>query len=275
MTAPPMARATRGPPREVQGSEPLARRQSGERGAALIEKEEARRTSRWLSLFRKLALRRSSSSTTTARDLLTSPSPPQPLASAMASTSGSSVHNGADVEKTAGLNGHGPVHTSHHNGAAATPAYLSQEGGAPLNLRNVTPGGHPLDRVRPCSLSRTTSKRKAPQLTLLPCSPRLDDARRASLRSPSTTVGSPTRHRSACAALRSRPSCSRSSTVRPHSLGQKTRPGPGGGRRRIERGAPHSSFARPLLRRTSSLLPQARTALPNSNADVDLPPLAQ
>ncbi|GAA5849689.1 hypothetical protein JCM9279_001980 [Rhodotorula babjevae] len=68
----------------------------------------------------------------------------------MASTSGSSVHNGADVEKTAGLNGHGPVHTSHHNGnAAATPAYLSQEGGAPLNLRNVTPGGHPLDRSQP------------------------------------------------------------------------------------------------------------------------------
>jgi len=70
----------------------------------------------------------------------------------MASTSTSSVHAN-DVEKNAGLNGHGPVHT--HNGHAghtgtssASPAYMSQEGGAPLNLRNVTPGGHPLDRVR-------------------------------------------------------------------------------------------------------------------------------
>jgi len=71
----------------------------------------------------------------------------------MASTSTSSVHAN-DVEKNAGLNGHGPVHT--HNGHAghtgtssASPAYMSQEGGAPLNLRNVTPGGHPLDRSQP------------------------------------------------------------------------------------------------------------------------------
>lgn len=64
----------------------------------------------------------------------------------MASTTGSSLHNG-DVEKTAGAhhaNGsHGVTGVS-----TGSPAYASQEGGAPLNLRNITPGGHPLDRVR-------------------------------------------------------------------------------------------------------------------------------
>ncbi|GAA5873620.1 hypothetical protein JCM16303_001181 [Sporobolomyces ruberrimus] len=55
-------------------------------------------------------------------------------------------HTAVDVEK-------GP-NTHHHgsNGSVATNGnshYASQEGGAPLNLRNITPGGHPLDRSQP------------------------------------------------------------------------------------------------------------------------------
>ncbi|GAA6005355.1 hypothetical protein JCM10207_002949 [Rhodosporidiobolus poonsookiae] len=68
----------------------------------------------------------------------------------MASVTGSSLH-GADVEK-----GHTTAHSTpsqHHQGvvgtSSASPAYASQEGGAPFNLRNITPGGHPLDRSQP------------------------------------------------------------------------------------------------------------------------------
>ncbi|GAA5927732.1 hypothetical protein JCM10213_000878 [Rhodosporidiobolus nylandii] len=64
----------------------------------------------------------------------------------MASVTGSSLHAN-DVEKTAGTahnNNSGLVGTS-----SASPAYASQEGGAPFNLRNITPGGHPLDRSQP------------------------------------------------------------------------------------------------------------------------------
>lgn len=53
-------------------------------------------------------------------------------------------HTAVDVEKGA----HGSHH-NHSNGSVANgnSHYSSQEGGAPLNLRNITPGGHPLDRV--------------------------------------------------------------------------------------------------------------------------------
>jgi len=53
-------------------------------------------------------------------------------------------HTAVDVEKGA----HG-AHHNHSNGSVANgnSHYSSQEGGAPLNLRNITPGGHPLDRV--------------------------------------------------------------------------------------------------------------------------------
>ncbi|GAA5957346.1 hypothetical protein JCM3765_000430 [Sporobolomyces pararoseus] len=57
-----------------------------------------------------------------------------------------SQHTPADVEK----NGHN--HHAGSNGSVATNGnshYASQEGGAPLNLRNITPGGHPLDRSQP------------------------------------------------------------------------------------------------------------------------------
>ncbi|BGP37028.1 hypothetical protein JCM10450v2_000938 [Rhodotorula kratochvilovae] len=72
----------------------------------------------------------------------------------MASTTASSLHHN-DVEKTAGLHsGVGSTqpasaHTGHQGVSSASPAYMSQEGGAPLNLRNITPGGHPLDRSQP------------------------------------------------------------------------------------------------------------------------------
>lgn len=55
-------------------------------------------------------------------------------------------HTPVDVEK----NGHN--HHAGSNGSVATNGnshYASQEGGAPLNLRNITPGGHPLDRSQP------------------------------------------------------------------------------------------------------------------------------
>ncbi|PRQ74802.1 GPR1/FUN34/yaaH family-domain containing protein [Rhodotorula toruloides] len=70
----------------------------------------------------------------------------------MASTTGSSLHNGADVEKTAGVNhAANGAHGQHGVTGVSTgsPAYASQEGGAPFNLRNITPGGHPLDRSQP------------------------------------------------------------------------------------------------------------------------------
>ncbi|GAA6057408.1 hypothetical protein JCM3770_000752 [Rhodotorula araucariae] len=71
----------------------------------------------------------------------------------MASTTDSSLHPN-DVEKTAGLHNGAPgasnmAHTGHQGISSSSPAYMSQEGGAPLNLRNITPGGHPLDRSQP------------------------------------------------------------------------------------------------------------------------------
>ncbi|GAA5830607.1 hypothetical protein JCM11251_002531 [Rhodosporidiobolus azoricus] len=63
----------------------------------------------------------------------------------MSNIAGPLHHN--DVEKgVANSNGHSsPLHGT----TSATPAYASQEGGAPFNYRNVTPGGHPLDRSQP------------------------------------------------------------------------------------------------------------------------------
>ncbi|CEQ39599.1 SPOSA6832_01151 [Sporobolomyces salmonicolor] len=54
-------------------------------------------------------------------------------------TSSSSLHNTttADVEKNA------------PSRLAGAPAYESQEGGAPFNMRNITPGGHTLDTSQP------------------------------------------------------------------------------------------------------------------------------
>ncbi|GAA5964735.1 hypothetical protein JCM21900_003016 [Sporobolomyces salmonicolor] len=50
---------------------------------------------------------------------------------------------GAEVEK-------GTVHNTALGSASTGSAYASQEGGgAPFNLRNITPGGHPLDRSQP------------------------------------------------------------------------------------------------------------------------------
>ncbi|GAA5997126.1 acetate uptake transporter family protein [Rhodotorula paludigena] len=59
----------------------------------------------------------------------------------MASTNGSSLHGGTsphDLEKN-----------THAAGAPNAGQSYSSEGGAPLNLRNITPGGHPLDRSQP------------------------------------------------------------------------------------------------------------------------------
>ncbi|GAA5959676.1 hypothetical protein JCM21900_002155 [Sporobolomyces salmonicolor] len=54
-------------------------------------------------------------------------------------TSSSSLHNTttADVEKNS------------PSRLAGAPAYDSQEGGAPFNMRNITPGGHTLDTSQP------------------------------------------------------------------------------------------------------------------------------
>ncbi|GAA6059168.1 hypothetical protein JCM10212_005513 [Sporobolomyces blumeae] len=61
------------------------------------------------------------------------------------STSGFDHHH-TDVEKNVVPSTNGSV----HNGAVANGnSHYSHEGGAPLNLRNVTPGGHPLDRTQP------------------------------------------------------------------------------------------------------------------------------
>ncbi|GAA5859865.1 hypothetical protein JCM1840_001771 [Sporobolomyces johnsonii] len=52
-------------------------------------------------------------------------------------------NNSAEVEK-------GTVHNTALGGTSTGSAYASQEGGgAPFNLRNITPGGHPLDRSQP------------------------------------------------------------------------------------------------------------------------------
>lgn len=57
------------------------------------------------------------------------------------------LHHNGDAEK-----GHATYHAngSDSDGAGNNNSYLSAQdgGGAPFNLRNVTPGGHPLDRVR-------------------------------------------------------------------------------------------------------------------------------
>ncbi|GAA5905444.1 hypothetical protein JCM6882_003162 [Rhodosporidiobolus microsporus] len=63
----------------------------------------------------------------------------------MASVTGSSLHAN-DVEKG---NTTPNTNSALHGTTSASPAYASQEGGAPFNLRNVTPGGHPLDRSQP------------------------------------------------------------------------------------------------------------------------------
>lgn len=61
----------------------------------------------------------------------------------MSTTGFDSQH--VDVEKNA------VHHNGHSNGGVlgGDNRYASQEGGAPLNLRNITPGGHPLDRSQP------------------------------------------------------------------------------------------------------------------------------
>lgn len=103
----------------------------------------------------------------------------------MASTNGSSLHGGTahDLEKN-----------THAAGAPNAGQSYSSEGGAPLNLRNITPGGHPLDRVRPAPAS--SHCRGVHLLTPLR---RIDDAHRASLRSPSITASLRTRRRLASA----------------------------------------------------------------------------
>ncbi|GJN87696.1 hypothetical protein Rhopal_000651-T1 [Rhodotorula paludigena] len=55
----------------------------------------------------------------------------------MSSPNGSSLHHHHDLEKSAGAPN------------AGQSSYASNEGGAPLNLRNITPGGHPLDQSQP------------------------------------------------------------------------------------------------------------------------------
>ncbi|GAA5860253.1 hypothetical protein JCM3774_000358 [Rhodotorula dairenensis] len=70
------------------------------------------------------------------------------------------LHNNGDVEKGAASyhNGDSTLHHAGHAGTTnngvvgntGTNSYSSvQDGGAPFNLRNVTPGGHPLDRSQP------------------------------------------------------------------------------------------------------------------------------
>jgi len=58
------------------------------------------------------------------------------------------LHHNGDAEK-----GHATYHAngSDSDGAGNNNSYLSAQdgGGAPFNLRNVTPGGHPLDRSQP------------------------------------------------------------------------------------------------------------------------------
>lgn len=75
----------------------------------------------------------------------------------MATSSLPPLHNNGDVEKGAASYHNNGDSTLHHAGHAnngvvgntSTNSYSSaQDGGAPFNLRNVTPGGHPLDRVR-------------------------------------------------------------------------------------------------------------------------------
>ncbi|GAA5971398.1 hypothetical protein JCM11641_008338 [Rhodosporidiobolus odoratus] len=64
------------------------------------------------------------------------------------STSLGPLHNG-DVEKGLSQTTSNP-HSGVVGTSSASPAYASQEGGAPfINSRNITPGGHPLDRSQP------------------------------------------------------------------------------------------------------------------------------
>lgn len=76
----------------------------------------------------------------------------------MATTALPPLHNNGDVEKGTATYHNGDSSTLHHTSNTATGngvvgggnnnSYTStQDGGAPFNLRNVTPGGHPLDRV--------------------------------------------------------------------------------------------------------------------------------
>ncbi|TNY24244.1 GPR1/FUN34/yaaH family-domain-containing protein [Rhodotorula diobovata] len=67
------------------------------------------------------------------------------------STSSSPVHRGTDLEKASGHTHHGAehAHSGHVGTSSASPAYMSQDGGAPFDVRNITPGGHPLDRSQP------------------------------------------------------------------------------------------------------------------------------
>ncbi|KWU41226.1 hypothetical protein RHOSPDRAFT_37255 [Rhodotorula sp. JG-1b] len=79
----------------------------------------------------------------------------------MATTALPPLHNNGDVEKGTATYHNGDSSTLHHNtntttgngivgGGGNNNSYTStQDGGAPFNLRNVTPGGHPLDRSQP------------------------------------------------------------------------------------------------------------------------------
>lgn len=61
-------------------------------------------------------------------------------------------HTNGDVEKGANVYHNSSESGLHHNGVVGghNSTYTHpQDGGAPLNLRNITPGGHPLDRSQP------------------------------------------------------------------------------------------------------------------------------
>lgn len=91
---------------------------------------------------------------------LSSPHSPKAPSYKMATTALPPLHNNGDVEKGTATYHNGDSSTLHHNtntttgngivghGGGNNNSYTStQDGGAPFNLRNVTPGGHPLDRV--------------------------------------------------------------------------------------------------------------------------------
>lgn len=68
-------------------------------------------------------------------------------------------HTNGDVEKGANVYHNSSESGLHHNGVVGNhnSTYTHpQDGGAPLNLRNITPGGHPLDRVSRLESGRTS-----------------------------------------------------------------------------------------------------------------------
>jgi hypothetical protein len=80
------------------------------------------------------------------------------------STTSAELHSrerAADVEKGT----HAGVNNASYN-------YLS-EGGAPLNLRNITPGGHPLDRSQPAFPVRSSLALFCPVSSFISISPNL------------------------------------------------------------------------------------------------------